>query len=87
MISPTKDRVVIIPEQRQNVSEGGIHLPGQENIPTGMGKIYKVGPDCVTMKPNDDVMFNAFEGSAVEFKGRQYIIMKEEEVLAVIEKE
>lgn len=92
-IVPIRDRVVIKREEAEGVSKGGIILPDQAKEPPVRGKVLAVGlgkkldngeraPMDVT--EGDRVLFNRYSGSEVELDGEKYLVMSEEEILAVI---
>ena len=50
------------------------------------GKVIKVGPDNkLDICPGDKILFNRFEGHAVEKDGKEYIVLKPERILAKLE--
>jgi chaperonin GroES len=94
-LKPLDDRVVIKPNEAEEVTAGGIVLPGSAQEKPLMGKIVSVGDGkmlengtraALTLKKNDIVLFGKYGGSDVEVDGVEYKIMRESEILGIIEK-
>jgi chaperonin GroES len=94
-LKPLDDRVVIKPNEAEEVTAGGIVLPGSAQEKPLMGKIVSVGSGKLlengsrgklTVKKNDVVLFGKYGGSDVEVDGVEYKIMRESEILGIIEK-
>ena len=94
-IRPLRDRVVIQREKEEKISSGGIVIPDTANAekPTkgrvcfvGEGGLTKEGALIpMTLKVGDKVLFGRYSGTEVKIDGTEYVIMKEEDVLAVVE--
>lgn len=93
-IRPLRDRVVIKREEEERVSAGGIVIPDTANNekPT-RGKVCFVGTGAVskdgvvqpmTVKVGDVVLFGKYSGTEIKLDGQEYVIMKEEDILAII---
>jgi len=94
---PLYDRVVIRPKTVEEVSKGGIIIAkkeGEEERPregvvvfVGKGKIDSVTgvQRPMEVKPGDTVLFGQYAGTDVEIDGEVVLMMREEEILAVIE--
>lgn len=95
-IRPLRDRVVIKREDEEHVSAGGIVIPdtASNEKPTrgkvcfvGTGEVLKDGSvRPLAVKVGDQVLFGKYSGTEVKIDGTDYVIMKEEDILAVIEK-
>lgn len=94
-IRPLRDRVVIKREDEERVSAGGIVIPDTANNekPT-RGKVCFVGSGAVlkdgsvqpmTVKVGDVVLFGKYSGTEVKIDDQEYVIMKEEDILVIIE--
>jgi len=92
-IHPLRDRVVIKRED-ERTSAGGIVIPSTANNekPT-QGKVCHVGPGDLskdgTLKPmvvkvGDNVLFSRYSGTEIKIDGEDYVIMKEEDILAIV---
>ncbi|NOZ63924.1 MAG: co-chaperone GroES [Caldiserica bacterium] len=93
-VRPLSDRVLIKRLEEESKTEGGIYLPETakeksqkgEVIAVGEGKRLKNGKIvALSVKKNDKVLFDKFGGTEVKVEGEEYIILKEDDILAVIE--
>ena len=92
---PLEDRVVVKPQEAENKTAGGIVLPDTAKEKPLMGKVIAVGPgkmldsgkrSGMTVKKNDTVLYGKYSGSEVEVDGAEYKIIRESEILGVVEK-
>jgi len=94
-LKPLDDRVIVEPDQKDDVSPGGIVLPDQAQDKPTRGKVLSVGPgkilpDGVTrakmpVEEGDRVLHRVYGGTVVEFDGRDVVILNLEDILAVID--
>jgi chaperonin GroES len=89
------DRVVIKPSEAQEKTAGGIFLPDTAKEKPQIGKVVWVGPGKVqedgkrapmSVKKNDEVVYGKYMGNEVEVDGEKYVIVREGDVLGVLEK-
>ena len=89
MIKPLSDRVLILPNAAEQVTAGGLIIPDTAKEKPLAGKIIAVGPGTkdVTMevKAGDEVLYGKYSGTEITHEGTTYIIMKQAEILAVVE--
>ena len=87
-IQPLRDNILIAPEKEEkNKTESGIFLPEStsEEKPQ-IGKVVAVGVgEDINVKKNQKVIYNKYSGTEVEIDDKEYLIVKSEDVLAVIE--
>lgn len=92
-IKPLADRVLIKVEESENKSKGGIILPdtAQEKpqqgkiIATGKGKILEDGSvKAPEVKEGDRVLFGKYSGTEIKHKGEEYLLIREEDILAIV---
>ncbi len=92
---PLEDRVVVKPQEAESKTAGGIVLPDTAKEKPLLGKIIATGPGklddngkriAMSVKKNDTVLFGKYSGSEVELNGEEYKILRESEILGVIEK-
>src|SRR5262245_41374379 len=93
-IKPLNDKVLIERTEAANKSAGGILLPGSaKEKPTG-GRVIAAGDGRwndegkrvpLTVKAGDRVLFSAYAGTQVKEAGKEYLILDESEVLAVLD--
>jgi len=88
-IKPLGSRVVIKRLEAEEKTQSGIVLPGQAKEQPQMAEIVAVGPGTADEKMElavgDKVIFAKYAGSEVKYMGGEYIIMKQEEILAKID--
>ena len=92
-IKPLSDRVVVEPLEAEEKTSGGIYLPDTAKEKPQMGKIVAVGPGKVSdsgskipmeVKEGDKVLYGKYSGSDVTIDGKDYLIMRESDILAII---
>ncbi len=85
MICPF-DRVIVIREAAEEKTAGGIYLPDKakkKNQPF-RGKVYSCGAECKYVKQGDVVMFDSEKSFTDTIAGEEYVFMKEEAVLVIM---
>jgi chaperonin GroES len=92
-IRPLGDRVVIKRLESEEITKGGIVLAGTAKEKPQEAEVVAVGPGTYShgreikmeVKVGDKVLFSKFSGTEVKFEGQEYIILKQEDILAIIE--
>lgn len=88
-IKPLGSRVVIKKFEAEEKTKSGIVLPGQAQEKPQMAEVIAVGPGTqeVTMelKAGDKVIISKYSGTEVKIDGQEYTILKQEDILAVVE--
>jgi chaperonin GroES len=93
-IRPLHDRILVKREEEQDVKKGRIIIPDTAKEKPQEGKIIAVGTGKVMedgkkipldVKARDRILFGKYSGSEVKVEDEEYLIMKEEDVLAIIE--
>lgn len=92
-IRPLGDRVVIKRIETEEVTKGGIVLTGSAKEKPQEAVVVAVGPGGIChgkeikmeVKIGDKVLFSKFAGTEVKHEGQEYIILKQEDLLAVVE--
>ena len=93
-LKPMGDRVVVKPKGREEQTRGGIILPDTAGEKPQQGEVLSVGPgkrnergDITTMnvKVGDRVLFGKYSGQTVKVDGDELLVMKEDDLFAVIE--
>lgn len=90
---PLDDKVVLKKLQAEETTKSGIVLPGQDKEKPGQGEVIAVGPGGVVegkeikmqVKAGDKVVYSKYSGTEVEFDGEKFLIVKQSDILAVIE--
>ena len=93
-VTPLGDRILVRRMDAEETSKGGIILPDSAKekpaegtvIGVGAGKLTDSGERMeMTLKVKDHVLFSSYAGSEIKLDGETYLIMGEDEVLAVID--
>ncbi len=93
-IRPLHDRVVIRRTEEERTSPGGIVIPDTaaekpirgEVVAVGNGKILDSGEvRALDLKVGDQVLFGKYSGTEVKVEGEDLLVMREDDVMAVIE--
>lgn len=92
MIKPLGDRVVIEAVAKEETTASGIVLPDTAKEKPQEGKVVAVGSGAVNngervaleLKEGDLVIFSKYAGTEVKFEGRELLIMRESDVLAIL---
>ena len=93
-IRPLHDRVIVKREEQERKSAGGIVIPDTATekpifgqvIAVGKGKILENGGvRPVDLKVGDRILFGKYSGTEVKMDGDELVVMREEDIMAVIE--
>ena len=87
-IKPLADRVLIEPAQAEEKTAGGIIIPDTAKEKPQKGTVMAVGPgkkdEPMTVKVGDVVLYGKYSGTEITIDGRNYLIMRESDIVAVI---
>ena len=92
-ISPLGDRLVVHPEQREEVTSSGLVLPDTAKEKPMEGKVVAVGPGRVLdsgerqemeVQEGQVVLFAKYAGTEVKLDSEEYLIISEKDVLAIM---
>ena len=95
-IHPLGDRVLVEPLKEEEQKKGGIIIPDTAKEKPQQGKVIAAGPGKVDEKGNriamevkkgDIILFGKYSGNEIRIGDEEHLIMREDDVLAVIEKE
>jgi len=92
-LRPLGDRIVIKQVEKEETTKSGIVLPGSAQEKPQIAEVIAVGPGGVVdgkevkmeVKPGDKVIYSKYAGTEVKYDGEEYIIIRQSDVLAVIE--
>ena len=93
-IRPLHDRVLVKRLEEKEVVKGGIIIPDSAKEKPQEGKVIAVGSGKVTddgkripcdVKAGDRILFGKYSGSEVKIEDKEYLILREEDVLAILE--
>ncbi|MEE9131115.1 MAG: co-chaperone GroES [Phycisphaerales bacterium] len=94
-VKPLEDRVLIKPSDPETKTESGIYLPESAKEKPIQGKVIALGPGKLldsgervkpSVKKGDTVVFGKYAGTEIEIKNVKHMIMRESELLGVIER-
>jgi len=94
LLKPLGDRIVIKPTEAEEITKGGIVLPDAakerpqegEVIAVGPGKILETGAKVpMEVKVGDKIIYSKYGGAEVKIGGEEYVILRQDDVLAVSE--
>jgi chaperonin GroES len=87
-IKPLGDRVLVEPAPTEEKTSSGIIIPDTAKEKPQRGRVVAVGggkkDDPLTVKTGDSVLFGKFSGTEFKFEGKDYLIMKESDIYAII---
>ena len=87
-IRPLADRVLIQPAAAEEVTVSGIIIPDSAKEKPLKGNVLAVGngtkDEEMLLKEGDEVLYGKYAGSEVQLEGEKYIIMRQNDVLAII---
>ncbi|NMC72974.1 MAG: co-chaperone GroES [Geobacteraceae bacterium] len=93
-LRPLQDRIIVKRLEEENKTSGGIYIPDTAKEKPQKGEIIAVGKGKVTedgkilpidVKVGDKVLFGKYAGTEIKIEGVDYLIMREDDILGVIE--
>ncbi|MGN1013034.1 MAG: co-chaperone GroES [Clostridia bacterium] len=92
MIKPLGDRVLIKMKEGEETTKSGIILTGNSQEKPQVAEVIEVGPgrkvngqiEPVSVKKGDNVIIGKYSGTEVKYEGTEYMIVKEEDILAIV---
>ena len=93
MIKPLADRILIKMEEGEETTKSGIILTSNSQEKPQIAKVIEIGPgkmvdgkiEPVNVSKGDRVIVSKYSGTEVKFEGENYIIVKQEDILAIVE--
>lgn len=83
-LSPLGDYVVAVGEEAETKTASGIYLPEKAAEKPKTAKVVAVGPNAKQVKTGDRIVYKSFSTTEVKVGGEEYILVKEEDVLATV---
>jgi len=87
-IKPLADRVVIKPLEAQEKTISGIIIPDSAKEKPQRGTVIAAGPgtkdDKMEVKIGDTVLYGKYAGTEINVDGKDYLIMKQTDILAIV---
>ncbi len=93
-IRPLQDRVIVKRLEEEEKTKGGIIIPDSAKEKPQEGKVIAVGKGKVTedgkvipldVKEGDRILFGKYAGTEVKIDGEEHLIMREDDILGIIE--
>ena len=94
-LRPLQDRILVKRVEEETTTKGGIIIPDTAKEKPAEGKVVAVGQGKVDddgerialeVKVGDRILFGKYSGTEVKIDGEEYLIMREDDVLGIIEK-
>lgn len=94
-VKPLEDRVLVKPIEKSNKTESGLYLPESSKERPVQGTVVAVGPGKLlengkraemSIKKGDTIVYGKYSGSEIEIKGTEHLILRESEILGILEK-
>ena len=91
-IQPLADRIVVKVLEAEEVTRGGIVLPDTAKEKPQQAEVMEVGKGKISdgkliapeVKKGDKVLFGKYSGTEITIDGKEYLILKEEDILAIV---
>jgi chaperonin GroES len=93
-LRPLQDRILVQRVEEETTTSGGIIIPDSAKEKPAEGKVIatgngKVGDDgkrvALEVKKGDRILFSKYAGTEVKIQGEEYLIMREDDVLGIVE--
>ena len=93
-LQPLNDRLLVKRLESEEKTAGGLYIPDTAKEKPSKGEVIAVGPGKVddngnrvalTVKKGDMVLFNKYAGTEVKLDGTDHLVLREDDVLAIIE--
>ena len=93
-IRPLQDRIIVKRVEEETKTKGGIIIPDSAKEKPAEGKVISVGKGKVNndgklipldIKEGDLILFGKYSGTEVKIEGEEYLIMREDDIVAIIE--
>jgi len=93
-VRPLNDRILVKRLAEEEKTAGGLYIPDSAKEKPAEGRVISVGNGKlddsgkrvpVELKPGETILFGKYSGTEIKIEGEEHIILREEEVLAVVE--
>lgn len=88
MIKPLQDRVLVEPKEAETVTAGGLIIPDTAKEKQQQGVVIAVGSgkkdEPMEVKVGDTVLYGKYAGTEVKYEGKDYLIVKQSDILAIL---
>ena len=87
-LKPLADRVLVEPQEAETKTASGIIIPDSAQEKPQQGKVVAVGngkkDEPMTVKVGDTVLYGKYGGTELKHEGKDYLIMREADIMAVV---
>lgn len=87
-VKPLSDRVLVLPNEAEEKTAGGLIIPDTAKEKPLAGKVVAVGPGTkdvqMEVKVGDEVLYGKYSGTEITVDGTAYLMMKQSDIMAVI---
>ena len=87
-VKPLSDRVLVLPNPAEEKTAGGLFIPDTAKEKPLAGKVVAAGPGTadvkMEVKEGDTVLYGKYAGTEINIDGTDYLIMKQNDILAVL---
>ena len=87
-IKPLADRVLVEPKEAEEKTASGIYIPDTAKEKPQRGKVVAAGIGTkdvtIEVKVGDEVLYGKYAGTEISLDGKDYLIMKQSDILAVL---
>ena len=93
-LKPLNDRVLVKRLESEEKTAGGLYIPDTAKEKPSKGQVVAVGPGkiaengsrvAMAVKKGDEVLFNKYAGTEIKLDGKDYTIVKQSDILAIVE--
>lgn len=83
-IKPLADRVVAVGIETKDRTASGLYLPDSAKEKPVAATVVAIGPDVKQVKPGDNIVYKDYATTELKVEGKDYLIIKEEDILATL---
>lgn len=85
MIKPIKNRVLVLRDEHEEKTEGGIIIPGKKEVPTGTGIVVAIGNEVDVVEVGQKVLFRKTDGHDLKVDGKEHVVLTDENLMGVFQ--
>lgn len=83
-VKPLKDRLFVRYSEEEERTAGGLYIPDSAKEKPQRGIVEEIGSEVKDIKANDKILFDKYSGSKITIDDVEYLIIKEDDVLAIL---
>lgn len=84
-VKPLGNRILVKKEAAETKTASGLYIPEAAQEKTQTAIVIAIGTDDISVKINDKIIFNKFSGTIIKIDGEEFLILKIDDVIAVIQ--